>query len=51
MEWHEILAWVIIAAAFAATAVWCIRRIVCPTSHCAECSKECALKRTTKPQK
>jgi hypothetical protein len=45
MEWYEVLAWVIIAVAFVTAAVWCIRRIVCPTSQCENCDKDCALKR------
>ncbi|MBR1961504.1 MAG: hypothetical protein IKA26_00925 [Alistipes sp.] len=41
MAWHEVIAWIIIVAAFVATAVWCIRRIFCPASHCESCSKDC----------
>ena len=45
MEWHEIVAWVVIAAAFIAAAAWSIRRILCPKSKCADCDKDCPLNR------
>jgi len=45
MEWHEVVAWVIIAAAFIVAVVWCIKRIICPTSRCEHCDKKCAFKR------
>lgn len=41
MAWHEILAWGIIAVAFVVAAAWCIRRIMCPTTKCNDCNKEC----------
>lgn len=44
MEWHEILAWVVIVAAFIVSAVWSIKRILCPKSRCACCDKDCPLK-------
>ena len=47
MEWHEIIAWIIIAVAFIVATAWCIKRIVCPTSRCGSCEKECAFKRKT----
>ena len=51
MAWHEILAWVIIAVAVIATIVWCVKLIVCPQSKCAECGKNCVLKRDIKTNK
>lgn len=45
MVWYNILAWVIIAVAFAVAIAWCIKRIICPTSHCESCDKECALRK------
>ncbi len=45
MEWHEIVAWVVIAVAFIVAAVWAIRRIVCPASKCEGCDKECRYRR------
>ena len=47
MAWHEILAWVIIVAAFALAIAWCIRRFTCPASECDKCNKNCN-KRITK---
>ena len=45
MEWHEVLAWVVIGAAFVVAAAWVVKRIFCPESRCESCDKECALKR------
>lgn len=44
MAWHEIVAWVIIAAAIAASIAWIIKLIVCPKSKCTSCNKDCILK-------
>ena len=44
MAWHEVVAWVVIAAAIAISIVWVVRLIVCPKSKCANCNKECILK-------
>ena len=44
MEWHDILAWVVIGAAFVVAAVWVVKRIICPESHCESCDKKCALR-------
>lgn len=48
MEWHEVLAWTLIVAAFVVAVAWCIRRILCPSSKCENCDKDCALKRVNK---
>ena len=45
MEWHEILAWTIIAAAFVAIIVWLVRKIICPSSRCEGCDKECSFRK------
>ena len=45
MSWHEIIAWVVIGISFVVAGVWAIKRIVCPTSHCESCDKECALRK------
>ena len=48
MEWHDILAWVVIVAAAATAVVWLIRRLICPTTHCEGCNKNCILKHKNK---
>ena len=45
MAWHEWLAWIIIAAAIVAAVVWLVKFIICPQSRCANCHKQCPLKR------
>lgn len=45
MAWHELLAWIIIAVAVTVAVIWLIRSIFCPKSACANCNKECILKR------
>ncbi|MBR2032707.1 MAG: hypothetical protein IKA04_10940 [Alistipes sp.] len=51
MEWHEIIAWIIIAVAFIVATAWCIRRILCPKSKCAGCDKDCRYRRKTNEQR
>ena len=45
MEWHEILAWAIIAVAVVVAVMWLVKAIICPKNACAGCTKECVLKR------
>ncbi len=44
MVWHEVVAWVVIAAAMVAAIVWLVKLIVCPKSKCEGCNKSCILK-------
>ena len=48
MAWHELLAWVIIAAAVISAIIWLFKSIFCPKSVCANCQKQCPLKRNIK---
>lgn len=46
MEWHEVVAWVIIAVAATVAIAWCVKRIVCPASSCEGCNKDCSRRQT-----
>ncbi|MBQ5690919.1 MAG: hypothetical protein IIV24_05455 [Alistipes sp.] len=48
MVWHDVVAWVVIVAAVLAAVVWCVRRIICPVSHCEGCTRDCKRRVTNK---
>ena len=46
MEWHEILAWAILTVVAIMVIVWLVKAIVCPSSRCEGCDKDCKFRET-----